>query len=121
MLRCYKLTFVYNNGASRNFLCNIFHQLNWIFFGAEIKQKAFLLSDSTHCHHHHLHRHHARGVKDEETRRQGGPAGRHERGEDIAAPQVHGEEIQGNRQHRWRGLLHEAVGPLQHLHMGHSR
>lgn len=79
--------------------------------------KALVLSGSTQRHHHH----HARGVEDEETRRQGSSAGRHERGEDVAAPQVHGEEIQRNHQHRWRGLLHETVGPLQHLHMGHSR
>lgn len=65
-------------------------------------------------------RQHARDVEDEEARREGGPAGRHERGEDVAAPQVHGEEVQRHHQHRWRGVLPQTVGTLQHLDMGHS-
>lgn len=65
-------------------------------------------------------RQHARDVEDEEARREGGPAGRHERGEDVAAPQVHGEEVQRHHQHRRRGVLPQTVGTLQHLDMGHS-
>lgn len=63
---------------------------------------------------------HARGVEDEEARRKGSSPGRHERGEDVAAPQVHGEEVQRHHQHRWRGVLPQTVGTLQYLNMGHS-
>lgn len=60
-------------------------------------------------------------VCDEEARREGGAAGGHERGQDLAAAPLHGAALPGHRQHRRRRLLPQAVGALQHLHLGHGR
>lgn len=59
--------------------------------------------------------------RDEEAGREGGAAGGHERGQDLLAAPLHGAALPGDGQHRRRRLLPEAVGAVQHLHLGHRR
>lgn len=59
--------------------------------------------------------------RDEEAGREGGAAGGHERGQDLPAAPLHGAALPGDGQHRRRRLLPEAVGAVQHLHLGHRR
>lgn len=58
--------------------------------------------------------------RDEEAGREGGAAGGHERGQDLPAAPLHGEALPGDGQHGRRRLLPQAVGALQHLHLGHG-